>query len=144
MAKDRELLSEVNVWKCPDCGCPDLVEIAPHKHRCAYCDGVLTLPETEPGLEKIDPAIISMLVTLLGFFCFPVASAYLGFLLGGMALHKARAGGGGSERLAKIAVIVGCAAMLLSASVCMAFAVVGTGYELYELGYELGVWQILF
>jgi predicted small integral membrane protein len=94
--------------------------------------------------KKIDPAIISMLVTLLGFFCFPVASAYLGFLLGGMALHKARAGGGGSEKLAKIAVIVSFACMLLSASVCMAFAIVGTGYELYELVYELGVWQALF
>ena len=41
-------MSDVNLLNCPNCGGSDFVDIAPRKHRCAYCGTVLTSPEPAP------------------------------------------------------------------------------------------------
>jgi hypothetical protein len=79
---------------------------------------------------KRDPAIISMVVTIVGFFVFPILSAVAGLVLGYKALREARAGGWGSEKLARIAVIVGWIG--LASPFCLTMTAVGT-----QFGYSL-------
>ncbi len=153
-------MSDVNFRTCPNCGGADFVEIAPRKRQCAYCGATLTLPEIKPsettlvlikcpycGFEnergnrycnncgrrlalKRDPAITSMVVTIVGFFAFPIVSAVVGLVLGYKSLREARAGGGGSEKLARIAVIVGW--LGLASPLCLTVTAGGA-----QFGYSL-------
>ncbi len=153
-------MSEVNFRKCPNCGGADFIEIAPRKRQCAYCGTTLTLPEIKPpetthvlikcpycGFDnergnrycnncgrqlapKRDPAITSLVVTIVGFFAFPILSAVAGLVLGYKALREVRGGGGGSEKLARMAVIVGWIG--LTAPLCLTMTAVGA-----QFGYSL-------
>ena len=159
-------MSEVNLLECPNCGSTDFVEVAPRKHRCAYCGTTLTLPETKPKLvqcprcgfenergvrycnncgaslvswarpfarAKRDPALTSILVTAIGSFFVPLVGAIVGLVLAYRALREARAGGGGSEKLARIAVIVGwCGVVLGLLPLCITVITSGA-----QVGYSL-------
>jgi hypothetical protein len=153
-------LSEVNFRTCPNCGSTDFVEIAPRQRQCTYCGTTLTLPEPKSSetthvlvkcpycgfdnerdnrycnncgrrlAPKRDPAVTSMVVTIVGFFAFPIVSAVAGLVLGYKALREARAGGGGSEKLARIAVIVGWIG--LASPFCLMMTAMGA-----QFGYSL-------
>ena len=43
-------MSDVNLLECPNCGGTDFAEVAPNKHRCAYCGSVLMTPERASDL----------------------------------------------------------------------------------------------
>ena len=153
-------MNDVTFWECPNCGGTDFVEIAPNKHRCAYCGTVSTSHETTPDLvkcphcgfdnergdrycnncgqvlarglpviiTKIDPAVLSIIVTIVGSLFLPIGSSILGLVLGYKALKDARAGGGrdGGEKRAKTAIIIGWVVIAFSTlPLCMAMAMPG-------------------
>lgn len=69
-------------------------------------------PATRP---QRDPALTSILVTIIGSLFVPLLGAAVGFFLAYRALREARAGRGGGERLARAAVVVGwCGIALVS------------------------------
>jgi len=41
-------LSEMHVLECPNCGSGDFCEIAPNRHRCAYCGTIMTSRDSPP------------------------------------------------------------------------------------------------
>jgi phage FluMu protein Com len=45
-------MTKENIWKCPNCGSTNFVEIKPNKRRCEYCGSILTPFETTPALVK--------------------------------------------------------------------------------------------
>ena len=131
----------MHVLECPNCGSGDFCEIAPNKHRCAYCGTIMASPGRPPdrvrcpqcGFEnergdrycnqcgaalasparaqstKLDPALVSIIVTVAGSMFVPFMGGIVGLILAYRALREARADGGraGSEKLARTAVIVG-------------------------------------
>jgi hypothetical protein len=156
-------LSDESFRVCPNCGSTDFIEIAPRQRQCTYCGTTLTLPETKPpettrvlvkcpycGFDnergnrycnncgrrlapRRDPAVTSLFVTIVGFFTFPILSAVVGLFLGYKALREARAGGWGSEKLARAAVIVGWIG--LASPFCLMMTAMGTqvGYSLCDV-----------
>ena len=134
-------MNDVSFLECPNCGSTEFVEIAPHKHRCAYCGTVLRSRGRTPDLVRcprcgfdneradrycnrcgaalvpglsgtrvtVDPALISIIATIVGSLFFSLLGGAVGLFLAYRALQQARATGGtsGSEKLAKTAVIVG-------------------------------------
>ena len=110
--------------KCSYCGtiltsreperAPDLT-ICPHcgqdnKRSARYCNrcGKTLTNWLGDFFKRTDPAVISIIVTLVGTFMIPMpwVSAILGLALGYKALKSAREGKGNSEKLAKWAVII--------------------------------------
>ena len=134
-------MSEMYVLECPNCGSGEFDEIAPNKHRCAYCGTIMTSPGRPPdrvrcpqcGFEnergdrycnqcgvalagpararstRLDPALVSIIVTVAGSMFLPLMGAIVGLILAYKALRDARADGGqaSKEKLARTAVIVG-------------------------------------
>ena len=161
-------MSDTSFQICPNCGGADFVEIAPRQRQCAYCGTSLTLPETKPSETKValvgcpycgfgnergdrycnncgqrlvtrrDPAITSIFVTIAGFFAFPIVSAIVGLVLGYKALREARAGGG-NEKLAKTAVIVGWIGLALP--FCLAMTLMGTQFGYSLCGVLFQIWR---
>lgn len=89
---------------CPRCGSEN-----PRGTRyCSECGQSLTdwLPRE---VKQLDPATLSILVTILGWFFLPVISAVIGLILAYRARKQARTtyGRSGSERLARTAIIIG-------------------------------------
>lgn len=41
-------MSEMHVLECPNCGSGDFREIAPNRHRCAYCGTIMTSRDRPP------------------------------------------------------------------------------------------------
>ena len=127
--------------ECPNCGSGDFREIAPNKHRCAYCGTIMTSSgrppdrvrcpqcrfENERGdrhcnqcgaalagpararSTRLDPALVSIIVTVAGSMFVPLMGAIVGLILAYKALRDVRADDrqARSERLARTAVIVG-------------------------------------
>jgi ribosomal protein S27AE len=97
--------------KCPRCG----FENPPGAYYCSQCSLALTkwMPVAR---KKTDPALISIIVTIVGSFFVPIGGAILGLFLAYKALKEARASEGrlGSESLARIAVAVGWIGLALS------------------------------
>ena len=134
-------MSEMHVLECPNCGSGDFCEIAPNRHRCAYCGTLMTSPGRPPDRERcpqcgfenergdrycnqcgaalagpararstrLDPALVSIIVTVAGSMFVPFMGGIVGLILAYRALREARADGGQarSEKLARTAVIVG-------------------------------------
>ena len=90
--------------RCPRCGSDN----ARSDRYCKQCGAALarTLPV---DLTRADPALVSIIATVVGSLFMPLLGGVLGLILGYRALKQARAGGGesGSEKLAKTAVVVG-------------------------------------
>jgi ribosomal protein L40E len=62
---------------------------------------------------KREPASLSLIVTTLGLFFIPVLGAIPGIILAYRALYQTRRHNKGSERLARIAVVVGWASLVI-------------------------------
>jgi uncharacterized membrane protein len=90
--------------RCPRCGSDN----ARGDRYCKQCGAALAraLPI---DLTRTDPALVSIVATVMGSLFIPLLGGVLGLILGYRALRQARAGGGasGSEKLAKAAVVVG-------------------------------------
>ena len=90
--------------RCPRCGSDN----ARGDRYCKQCGAALA--RTTPiDLTRTDPALVSIIVTVVGALFMPLLGGVLGLVLGYRALRQARAGNGGSrsEKLAKAAVVVG-------------------------------------
>jgi hypothetical protein len=90
--------------RCPRCGSDN----TRGDRYCKQCGAALA--RAMPiGLTRIDPALLSIIATVMGLLFIPLLGGVLGLILGYRALRQARAGGGasGSEELARAAVVVG-------------------------------------
>jgi hypothetical protein len=139
----------MHVLECPNCGSGDFGEIAPNKHRCAYCGTIITSPGRPPdrvwcpqcGFEnerggrycnqcgtalagpapvrstRLDPALVSIIVTVAGSMFVPLTGAIIGLILAYKARRDIQTDGGQgrSEKLARTAVIVGWGGVALGA-----------------------------
>ena len=127
---------EQNKYQCTYCGTvlatreakPDLVK-CPHcgfdnEHGDRYCNNCgRALVSWAPvvliksaGSKKMDPATLSIIVSVVGSFFIPFGGPIVGLILGYKALKDARDGGGGeeSEKRAKTAIVVGWAVVAFS------------------------------
>ena len=131
------------VVKCPRCG----FENERGDRFCNNCGRTLVSWVRWGEGKKADPAVISIIVTLVGSMFIPFAAAIVGLFLGYRALKDARAGDEGEKqgKLARAAVVIGW--MVLASSILPLFVAVGmpalqwtcsTCNELFlELGEEL-------
>ncbi len=100
----REPGESPDLVRCPHCG----YENARGARYCNRC-GKRLLGWLTVFFHDADPAVISIIVTLVGtaVIPLPLVGAIIGLVLGYKALKSAREGGGNSEKLAKWAVIIG-------------------------------------
>jgi DNA-directed RNA polymerase subunit RPC12/RpoP len=100
----RELEKSPDLARCPYCGYENVRGV----RYCNQCGKTLTGWLTT-FFKNSDPAVVSIIVTVVGTFVLPLplVGAIIGLVLGYKALKSAREGGGNSEKLAKSAVIVG-------------------------------------
>ena len=89
---------------------------------CSRCGSQLTGLQAFFGRLKGNPAVVSMLVSLLGTLSFPPLGALIGLLLAYRALRHARGGLSVDEKTARLAVVVGWAGLALSALPLCLFA----------------------
>ena len=117
---------------CPHCG----FDNERGDRYCNNCGRTLVSwaePAERAKRVKRDPAVTSIIVTVVGSFFLPIVGAILGLVLAYKALREARAGGWGSEKTARTAVIVGWGGIALGLlPLCMAMTTSGT-----QLGYSL-------
>jgi rubredoxin len=108
--------------KCPRCG----HENEPGDRYCNSCGAPLVHWALFGG-QKIDLALISIVVTIVGSFVVPLVGAIVGLALAYKARVGARAGGEGSEKLARTAIIVGWAGVAYGVlPLCMLVGMPGT------------------
>jgi RNA polymerase subunit RPABC4/transcription elongation factor Spt4 len=90
--------------RCVRCGTNN----EPDARYCASCGATLSVLLWGRG-RQLDPAVLSLLVTVVGSMFVPLGGAILGLILGYRALREARAGedAGQGKRMATIAVTVG-------------------------------------
>ena len=116
---------------CPHCG----FDNEQGDRYCNNCGRTLVSwaePVERVKSTKRDPAVISIIVTVAGSFFVPIVGAILGLVLAYKALRQARAGGWGSERMARTAVIIGWGGIAVGLlPLCMATTMSGT-----QLGYS--------
>lgn len=89
--------------KCPHCG----LENERGSYYCSQCGTPLVSIARPAARAPRDPALTSILVTIIGSLFVPLLGAAAGLFLAYRALREARAGQGGSERLARMAIIIG-------------------------------------
>jgi DNA-directed RNA polymerase subunit RPC12/RpoP len=108
---------------CPHCGFKNEREA----RYCNQCGQTLVSWRLYPG--RRDPAITSILVTVIGAFVVPLISTFAGLYLGYKALAEARANwDSNAEKTAKLAVMIGWLFIGFSVlPVCLAFG--GTGAQ---------------
>jgi predicted RNA-binding Zn-ribbon protein involved in translation (DUF1610 family) len=116
--------------RCPRCGSDN----ARGDRYCKQCGAALAWA-MPIGLTRTDPALVSIIATVMGLLFIPLLGGVLGLILGYRALRQARAGGGaaGSEKLAKAAVVVGWIGV--ASTVLPLCAIVGISGA--QLGYSL-------
>ena len=90
---------------CPRCG----FENERGDLYCNNCGRALVDGLVRQERGKMDPAVLSILATIVGSMIIPFGGPILGLYLGYKALKDARAGGAGkrSESLAKAALVIG-------------------------------------
>jgi rubredoxin/uncharacterized membrane protein len=97
---------KLEVVRCTRCG----FDNERGDRYCNNCGGSLVrwVPTTKPK-KRMDPALVSILVSVVGSLFIFMGGPILGLVLGYRALREARVGGGGDrpERRAKTAVVVG-------------------------------------
>jgi hypothetical protein len=96
----HEPKAEPDTVTCPRCG-------SENERNARYCGNCGKTLGWTLALGKIDPAIISIIVTVVGSSFLPIGAAILGLILGYRTLRETRAGVEGNEKLAKAAVVVG-------------------------------------
>ena len=116
--------------RCPRCGSDN----ARGDRYCKQCGAALAraLPI---DLTRTDPALVSIIATVVGSLFIPLLGGVLGLVLGYRALRQARAGGGGSgsEKLAKAAVVAGWIGVAFTAlPLCAIVGISGV-----QLGYSI-------
>ncbi len=92
--------------KCPRCG----FDNERGDRYCNNCGKVLvSWAPVIAESTKMDPAILSIIVSVVGSFFIPFGGPIVGLILGYKALKDARDGGMGekSEKRAKVAIVVG-------------------------------------
>ena len=124
--------TEPELVTCPHCG----FDNERGDRYCNNCGRTLVSwaePVERTRRVKRDPAVISIIVTVVGSLFMPFVGAIVGLVLAYKALRQARAGGWGSEKMAKTAVIVGWSGIALCLlPLCMAMTMPGV-----HLGYSL-------
>ena len=95
--------------KCPHCG----LENERGSYYCSQCGTPLVSIARPVARPQRDPALTSILVTIIGSLFVPLLGAIAGLFLAYRALREARAGRGGSEKLARTAVIIGWSGIAL-------------------------------
>jgi predicted RNA-binding Zn-ribbon protein involved in translation (DUF1610 family) len=116
--------------RCPRCGSDN----ARGDRYCKQC-GAALYRATPIDFTRTDPALVSIIATVMGSLFMPLLGGVLGLVLGYRALRQARAGGGGSgsEKLAKAAVVVGWIGVAFTVlPLCMMVGVSGA-----QLGYSI-------
>ena len=114
------------VVKCLRCG----FDNEPEARYCSNCGAPLG-GWAPPERKKLDPATVSIMVTVFGFLVFPVGGAIVGLVLGYKALRDAQESGGrtGSEKLARTAIYVGWGGIALSVlPLCLFVGMSGVGW----------------
>jgi hypothetical protein len=119
-AQEERVLERI---RCSRCG----VDNERFASYCKMCGAALTTRWRPVSSGRIDPAVVSILCTVLGLLFVPVAGGVLGVVLGHRALRQAQAGGG-SEELARIAIAAGWIGIVLSlVPVCLGLGTWGVG-----------------
>jgi hypothetical protein len=90
--------------RCPQCG----FENERGDRYCNQCGAALAGP-APARITRLDPALVSIIVTVAGSMFVPLMGGIVGLILAYRALREARTDGGQarSEKLARTAVIVG-------------------------------------
>jgi len=121
--------------RCPYCG----TENEDGARYCSKCGKSLVSPMPTER-KKLDPALVSMLVTVFGSMMIPLIGPGVGLFLAYRARRQARTSGDSrSERLARTAIILGWAFMALSMlPLCLALtsSSVQAGYTFCKGMYE--------
>lgn len=123
--------AERTTVKCPHCG----FENERGDLYCNSCGKPLVVWSPPPS-KKRDPAVISLIVTIVStlFIPIPIAGPGLGLYLGYKALKEARSDGWkqGSEKLAQTAIAVGWVALLLPVCAFTTSIGIHTAQSIYE------------
>lgn len=114
---------------CPHCG----FENERGDLYCNSCGKPLAV-WSPPPRKKRDPALTSLIVTIVTTFFIPIPfiGPAVGLYLGYKALRKARAGGQGSEKLSRVAIAVSWAALLLPMCILATNTGIHTARSVYE------------
>ena len=114
------------VTVCPECQTENDLEA----RFCRTCGAALSERAAPAGIDlsRIDPAVGSIVATVVGSMLFPLVGAALGLYLGYRALRSAR-DAGSSTQLAKIAI---------------AIAWIGLALQVVPIVFGAGMWGVSF